>query len=70
MRSFHHRDYFFHPCRMCGAAANLTRNTPAADGYEHRTYECRRCGHVDLFGVGPDDSRPWKVIGSADAQPM
>lgn len=51
MRSFHHRDYFFHPCR-------------------HRTYECRRCGHVDLFGVGPDDSGPWKVIGSTDAQPM
>ena len=68
MRSFQHRDYFFHPCRMCGAVANLTRNTPADDGCEHRTYECRRCGHIDLFGVGPDASRPWTVIGSPEME--
>jgi uncharacterized Zn finger protein len=62
MRSYHHRDYFFHPCRACGAVANLTRNTPAAGGSERRTYECRRCGQVNIYDVAPEAGTPWTVI--------
>ncbi|PZA13875.1 hypothetical protein DNX69_00085 [Rhodopseudomonas palustris] len=62
MRSFQHRDYFFHPCGACGAAANLTRNSPAPGGRERRTYECRRCGQVDVYDVAADSAVPWIVV--------
>uniref|UniRef100_E6VP70 Uncharacterized protein n=1 Tax=Rhodopseudomonas palustris (strain DX-1) TaxID=652103 RepID=E6VP70_RHOPX len=62
MRLMQERDYLFHRCGACGAAAHLTRSTPAAAGGERRTYECRRCGRVDVYDVGPDVGAPWILI--------
>ncbi|NEW95490.1 hypothetical protein DY467_01710 [Rhodopseudomonas sp. BR0G17] len=59
MPSFQSADYYFHPCQACGGAANLTRRSPSADGGETRTYECRKCGQVDVYDVSAAPQAEW-----------
>ncbi|WBU31467.1 hypothetical protein OOZ54_08190 [Rhodopseudomonas palustris] len=62
MRSFQLRDYYFHPCRICGSAANLIRRSPTPSGKESRTYECRKCGQVDVYDVSSNPADEWPVV--------